>query len=791
MPAGVVAGGHSIHEKPSNMTISTHTVSGNPSVIGDMPSRHDYSSANFVLTLQVDDQTVPICHDTVRDPDQLTALRRRCLDSGGVVADLSNLLTWNTADRHSVLQFLADLDHEHGDVTYRCRLECDAHDELLDAILSLCDQTLSRTQREIMIFAAVEAATYCSRSELQVEVACSAIAEKLRVAGIPSPRVTSLIKRARSLLPVVERTAPSLRRVRDVLRDAPCPDGAVVPPLWILTTEGISPVSAGDVVLVPAPVVITQRFTQVDGGVESLEIAWLQRDGWSRRIVERGTVATARTIVSLADFGLPVTSSNASALVDYVLDFVVANIGGLPESRISNRMGWIGVQGGEGFLWGSRLLSANSGDPQQQDQGVTYRGADVGDQQLVDGLHTCGAFEGWRNAIHVLERYSRARLVVFASLAPPLLMPLEARNFTVSAAGATSVGKTTVLRAGASCWGCPDERSRAAAIMTWDATRVFVERAMATLNCIPIVIDDSKRSRRPQDIPQTVYDVSSGRGRGRGSERGLAGSGTWQTVLISSGESPLVSFSEDGGTRARVLEFWGSPFGARTPETAALVVQLSESIQQHYGHAGPRFVQYLISVRDQWPALQDHYRQVRQWYQQRAGTNSVASRMAEHFAVLHVTEELVCQADIVPWSDQQTASALWDEITSETDEADRAAGALRFVVGWSHAHESEFWSANSSRLNAPTAGWAGRWRVTARQGESECLVIHPHRLDQILIDRGFEPAAIRRLWKDRGWVRHSDSKTTLKVRIDNDTIEMVAIRWDSIREITGGEAEAA
>lgn len=791
MPAGVVAGGHSIHEKPSNMTISTHTVSGNPSVIGDMPSRHDYSSANFVLTLQVDDQTVPISHDTVRDPDQLVALRRRCLDSGVVVADLTTLFTWNTSDRHTILQFLVDLDREHGDVRYRCRAEGNDHDDLLDAIFSLCDQNLSRTQREIVIYAAVEAATYCSRDALQLEVACAAIAEKLREAGFPSPRVTTLVKRARSLLPEVERTAPSLRRVRDVLRNAPCPDGAVIPPLWILTDDGIASASAEDVVLVPAPVVITRRLAHVDGGEESVELAWLRTAVWQKKIVPRGVVATARTIVNLAGFGLPVTSSNASALVDYMLDFEVANLETLPESLVSNRMGWIGEDGEEGFLCGNRLLSTETGELSQRDQRVAFLGADVGDQQLVEGLHAQGTFEGWRDAIAPLARFPRARLAIYASLIPPLLMPLASPNFVLSYAGATSQGKTTVLRAAASVWGLPDERSPAAVIGTWDATAVSLERTMAARDCIPMITDDTKRARRPEDIAQIVYAATSGRGRGRGTTRGLAGSGAWRTNLITCGESPLTSFTEDGGTRARVLETWGSPFGGRTAETAVLVVQINDAIQEHYGHAGPRFVEYLIAAHNQWPTLRENYRRLREWYQQRAGNNSVAGRMAAHFAVLHLVEELACQSEVVPWTNQQTAASLWNEFTSETDEADRAAAALRFVVGWSHAHESEFWTGNSSRLNAPTAGWAGRWRVTARQGASECLAIHPHRLDQILEERGFEPAAIRRLWKDRGWLRHSTNKTTLKVRIDNDTIEMVAMSWDSIREITGGDAEAA
>jgi uncharacterized protein (DUF927 family) len=33
-------------------------------------------------------------------------------------------------------------------------------------------------------------------------------------------------------------------------------------------------------------------------------------------------------------------------------------------------------------------------------------------------------------------------------------------------------------------------------------------------NDLPLILDDTKRARRPEDIAQTIYDVTSGRSRG-------------------------------------------------------------------------------------------------------------------------------------------------------------------------------------------------------------------------------------------------------------------------------------
>src|SRR5262249_9142027 len=148
--------------------------------------------------------------------------------------------------------------------------------------------------------------------------------------------------------------------------------------------------------------------------------------------------------------------------------------------------------------------------------------------------------------------------------------------------GPTSQGKTTTLRLAASCWGCPDETQQSAALGTWDSTRVWIERHSNVLHNIPLILDDTKRARRNQ-VGQTLYDVANGRGRGRGSVKGTQASGTWQTLLISSGEAPITSFTEDGGTRARVLVVWGSPFGGNDDATAQTVQGVSETICENFG----------------------------------------------------------------------------------------------------------------------------------------------------------------------------------------------------------------
>jgi uncharacterized protein (DUF927 family) len=309
-------------------------------------------------------------------------------------------------------------------------------------------------------------------------------------------------------------------------------------------------------------------------------------------MVSRGVASQARIIVELSRNGLPVTSNNAPLVVQYLADFDTENREKLPVTSITQRMGFQGEDGELGFLWGKRLIGGN-----QRGGGasVQFRGADAGDDQLAASLHSAGTLEEWLKRIQVIREYPRLQLALIASLAPPVLGILRASNIVLDYASETTQGKTTTLRVGASVWGNPGENSsngKPSFLGTWNATQVYKERAPALLNHMPFILDDTKNLRNPDEVAKTIYAVVEGQGRGRGTVKGIAPTGRFTTVLISSGEQPATSFTSDGGTRGRVLTVWGSPFGGSNPKLGQTARELSRNVKTHYGHAGPLFVKY-------------------------------------------------------------------------------------------------------------------------------------------------------------------------------------------------------
>lgn len=614
-------------------------------------------------------------------------------------------------------------------------------------------------------------------------------------------------QRKRRQLRIVRANEESaLPRVKAALEHAPVPDQTVVPPGWRIGPSGIARESVSDdhgqqgvsvVSIAPSPVLIAGRLKDVSDGTEAIRLAYLRDERWQHHTTGRAVVANARSLVELAGVGIPVTSGTSGDLASYLAAFEAANIALLPRAHVSRQMGWQGEDGRLGFLWGRTLIRPDGEQtamvdlerlaPEDwQEDWIAFHGDDAGDEQLADGYHAQGNLDGWRSAVAVVGSYPRAALALYAALAPPLLMVFRARNFANDWSYTTSTGKTTVLRLGASCWGCPDERAPAAALTTWDASRVWIERASAVLNGLPLILDDTKRAKNTKLIAQTIYDVVSGRGRGRGSTHGMRRIGTWQTVMLSSGESPITSFSEDGGTRARVLAVWGLPFERADAATAQIVRTLDLAVRQHYGHAGPALVRFILTHRDDWEEWRAEYQRVQMSYLQRAGDNAVAGRLADSFAMLDMTAGLAHVALGLPWKYRDPIDSLWDGLIAEANEADRASAALTYVLSWAHGHPSSFYGRHrldtDGQPKVPNDGWAGRWDSDSKW---DFIAFLPHKIRALLADPGFDVESVIRIWFDRGWLivrKGSGRAQQVKARINGESAWTIAIRREAFAE---------
>jgi hypothetical protein len=514
------------------------------------------------------------------------------------------------------------------------------------------------------------------------------------------------------------------------------------------------------------------------------------------------TYITEFGITTLADFGFPVTSSTAKRLSEYLAAFEAVNLQKLPRARVSGHMGWLdGTK--RGFLSGRTLITADGSEAAEVDleaiapedwreDWIAFRGADEGDEQIADAFEPAGSLDEWTRAFQLARLYPRVMVMLYASLSAPLLEIVGCPSYVVDLAFVTSKGKTIALRLAASCWGNPNEAAEASAVASWNATAVWLERAASLLHGMPLCVDDTKKARYPTEIAKVIYNYTGNRGRNRGSRKGLARTGSHTGVLLSTGEARITSFTKDGGTVTRTICLWGMPFDRADEETARLVAEINQTVIDNHGHVGPAFARALLKNRDRWGEYRECYRaHVRRLsnevLDEGTGYDSAAGRLAQYGAAIAFTIELAAELIGLQSPDENPVDALWNEITGQATEADRARQALEAVVGWATAHATHFYGRHrldrEGEALQPSTGWLGRWD---RGKGSQFLAIYPTVLDARLRDWGFDSDAVVKSWKDRDWLLLDDDRhLDCKVRLNGTQPRLVKIARPAV-ELAGG-----
>ena len=537
------------------------------------------------------------------------------------------------------------------------------------------------------------------------------------------------------------------------------------------------------------PIIISERLTSIEDGQEEVKISWIDEGKWKHKIFERKTIAVKNEITALANYGVPVTSLNAGGLIAYLSAFEDANMDLIPRTRVTGHLGW--QSGQDGFLIGNKFMVSEK----ESIVPVTFKGYEAGNTQIAKGFTQQGSYMDWVAGVNQLFQYPIAISSLYFSLAAPFLEILGAPNFIVDWSNPTSTGKTTTLRIAGSCWGNPDERSDSSTISSWDNTKVAIERTAMMMNGLPLILDDTKlagtgrqKDKAADVISHIVYMVANGRGRGRGSKNdGLRSTGSWKTILLSSGEQPMVDFTNDGGSRGRVMSLWGAPFAAADGATAAVVRRVNLTMKTNFGHAGPMVIEFILKRKNDWSLWKDEYCRLQEYFGNKAGDNEVAIRIGEYFAVLATVIPIIHAAipelrrDFPP---KAIIDPLWDTAVRQRsmDDLNQAKAALQYVYSWAVSNEASFWGRGDAN-HPPQNGWAGEWNPD----RWTYIAFYPQKLEKILNENGWEAKAIIGAWYDRKWLDHDKDRRQKLIRSKSgqERVHFYCIKRSAIEEELG------
>ncbi len=523
--------------------------------------------------------------------------------------------------------------------------------------------------------------------------------------------------------------------------------------VYRLTAQADGTISRMKIAL--APIFIAGRTVDVLTGETKRLLVWRGASGWRSRVVERRTILDTSKIIKLSNWDAPVSTNNTLHMVSFLSEFDAENAQRFPVVQSASSMGW---QPDGGFLMPDMYYASDSNN--DRDFALT---PPSGLETLSGGWKTEGTWEEWLDAMRLVEDFPYMFIAAYASAAAPLLEVLHIPGFVLDFSGETSGGKTTALRYAASVWGRPAE-SYPTAMYSWDATKVWIERTSGFLKNLPLILDETKRARHNRIVRDVIYDFCQGQGRGRGSIEGTRHTESWRSILISSGEGAATSFSQDAGTRARVLSLKGKPLGDDVVVGSAASEEAQAILARTYGHLGRRVVQYLVANKERHGDIRAVFQTARQKYSEIADS-AVARRHAGHLAVLEVSSSIVHSLG-VPMPAVDPFLCLLESQHDAGKDADRPLSALQDFLTWCATNQKRFWGRGErdreGNTKAPPQGWVGAWE---KQADWDSIAITTTAFNNLMRDLGHEPDEIVSRWNDREWLKRSGGRQKARSRV--------------------------
>ncbi|MGW1000767.1 DUF927 domain-containing protein [Streptomyces sp. NPDC002520] len=544
--------------------------------------------------------------------------------------------------------------------------------------------------------------------------------------------------------------------------------GCTVPRGYRITGRGVDHTTGKDdppwARFTYAPLVVTASYEDPDGE-QSVQLSWTDRGRTISRVVARDIAKRGRELVkTLGSAGLPAIEGDARILERWLAEFEAANPKAIPREQLARNLGWQPD--------GTFVSSPDSGIKLE----VRY------DEQRLpsQAFGTAGTFEEWRQAVALLEPHRVPRIVLAAALAAPLLRPLGLDSFTVDVSSRSTKGKTTALQCGCSVWANPSEN--ASAISNWRGTVFAIEKRLNMVRGLPTFLDETMAVSDEGIIDYLLYQLPMEKGKDRSG--GYAGALPWQTILLSSGERSILSYTRNQGAAARALCTTEAPFG----DDGDTAREVHDAVFANYGHAGPRFAELIrkgLAREGGRERLRTRHKELAVLFR---GDSAMTGRRAPMVAVLALAEAMACETGILPY--EPLPAETWAEmftVGSSTD--NQPEMAMDVVREYLAGHSFELYPGRMDD-RPPVRGWLGATQV---RKEGTFVAVLPERLRGILADAGYSLDAVLGGWISSDYLMSATDKGRtvyrVNVKIDGRAVRCFVFTPDAL--LTESLQEAA
>jgi hypothetical protein len=280
------------------------------------------------------------------------------------------------------------------------------------------------------------------------------------------------------------------------------------------------------------------------------------------------------------NFVKPTDGNKMVAYVDSYLRQIQAQVA---MRKSFNSMGW--KQGFDQFILGKRAYKS---DGLAIDAGLSMKLAGA-----LEGFVSKGELDTWVDMTAGLNRPDAVAhaFCLLLGFGAPLLKFTGYGGVTFNMMGRSGVGKSLMGNFALSIYGDPKPLA-----LELDSTKNSRLVRMCAYNNLPVYIDETTNIAADA-VSELMYRQTSGKGReGLYRDGGLKGSGEWSTFLITSANASYADKlqhvkADSEAEMMRLFEFELTKLGQ---DFAEYMRRVGATLQNHYGVAGPKYIQGLV-----------------------------------------------------------------------------------------------------------------------------------------------------------------------------------------------------
>lgn len=334
---------------------------------------------------------------------------------------------------------------------------------------------------------------------------------------------------------------------------------------------------------------VVKRLRDVESGESIVMRLHLPKDG-----VRDFTIPLA-TVTSKDGFAKEMAKQGvALAKMDQIMNYVLSWVNELQETTIAE-------DAHRQFGWTEDCKSFVLGADEYTPKGKVTNHPSTVTAQFFPEMRPKGSLDEWKKMIGFFNREGLElhQYIICTNFGAPLMefIPnINAANLHIFSKD-SGLGKTTSLLAGLSIWGRPK-----GLILDDQDTRNFKMNRAEVYRSLPVMMDELTNTK-PEELSNLAYQLTSGKQRGRmqGSvnaerHRGLP----WSTAFASTGNASAVE--KISGQKImpkaeaqRIMEYKVE----FAPLPKDITGDMNEQLETNYGHAGPIYVEYLITHLDE------------------------------------------------------------------------------------------------------------------------------------------------------------------------------------------------